>query len=321
MSRLVLPELQDAASGRRCADLGLKTRNCLAHLARRPLSPGLRETEVGYLPRCSLASMARGSQSALGLRRRLSGLQHSPPGYVDTGHLPVLEQRTHTSLVSLGCPHPSTGQARSANPGPGFSCPDVPHWAPLRAARSGVLPEAYTDRAAHAACGVAEGRLRNSRQDGSPDGRFGLSSEKRARGAEQRKGQAPQAAGRARKGAETFVRLGRGQQCPWQEASMMPCQVAQPSAGRRAGRAGLWVQGLRQGAQGPCGCRQGGQGRGRGEGSVLRTGWSPRCQQAGDPQGGHSCGAGTPSSRRRFLSCGRSAPGLGRADTPVTPEA
>lgn len=81
------------------------------------------------------------------------------------------------------------------------------------------------------------------------------------------------------------------------------------------------AQGLREGAQGPCGCRQDGQGRSRVKGSVLRTGWSPRCQQAGDPPGGHSCGAGTPSSRRRFLSCGRSAPGLGRADTPVTPEA
>lgn len=123
MSWLVLPELQDAASGRCCADLGLKTRNCLAHLAGWPLSPGLRETEVGYLPRCSLASMACGSQSALGLRRRLSGLQHSPPGYVDTGHLPVLEQRTHTSLVSLGCPHPSTGQAGSAKPRPRLLLP------------------------------------------------------------------------------------------------------------------------------------------------------------------------------------------------------
>ena len=79
VSRLALPELQDAASARCCADLGLKTRICLAHLARWPLSPGIRETEIGCLPRCSLSSVARGSQSALGLRRRLSGLQHPVP--------------------------------------------------------------------------------------------------------------------------------------------------------------------------------------------------------------------------------------------------
>lgn len=82
-----------------------------------------------------------GSQSALGLRKRLSGLQQPPPGYANTGHLPVWEQGPHPSLASLGGTRTPTCQNWTSNPGPRLLPPSHVPCRTCGAAWSGSCPE------------------------------------------------------------------------------------------------------------------------------------------------------------------------------------